>query len=168
MLKRDPLILLPRHLSQQRRQRWYHLLALRKQVALNSDTSMYQCHCWEHGLPNYSWCETVGGDGKKGGHTATPHPAKQSGKTPASGDKSKQQTPKSAGSVACKSCSKYVQSSFQCYTSTIISSFFFLVWPVFVSGLSILRMPCKLIPRQSTQLPSEIADITNSDFWTLI
>ncbi|KAJ0976310.1 hypothetical protein J5N97_018275 [Dioscorea zingiberensis] len=50
--------------------------------------------------------QKTGGDGKKGGHTATPHPAKQVGKTPASGDKSKQQTPKSAGSVACKSCSK--------------------------------------------------------------
>ncbi|WOL03464.1 histone deacetylase HDT2-like [Canna indica] len=44
--------------------------------------------------------------GKKGGgHVATPHPAKQ-GKTPANSDKSKQQTPKSAGSVSCKSCSK--------------------------------------------------------------
>jgi cobalamin biosynthesis protein CobT len=48
-------------------------------------------------------------DGKKGGHVATPHPAKQAPKTPAaSNDKSKQkpQTPKSGGSVACKSCSK--------------------------------------------------------------
>ncbi|KAJ4808895.1 Histone deacetylase HDT2 [Rhynchospora pubera] len=48
-------------------------------------------------------------DGKKGGHVATPHPAKQVPKTPAANnDKSKQkpQTPKSGGSVACKSCSK--------------------------------------------------------------
>ncbi|KAF8395337.1 hypothetical protein HHK36_019282 [Tetracentron sinense] len=46
-------------------------------------------------------------DGKKGsGHTATPHPAKQSGKTPASSDKSKPQTPKSDSQVICKSCSK--------------------------------------------------------------
>ncbi|XP_031388650.1 histone deacetylase HDT1-like [Punica granatum] len=44
-------------------------------------------------------------DGKKGGHTATPHPAKQSGKTPAS-NKKQQQTPKSGGSVTCNSCSK--------------------------------------------------------------
>ncbi|XP_074583655.1 histone deacetylase HDT2-like [Curcuma longa] len=44
-------------------------------------------------------------DGKKDGHVATPFPAKQ-GKTPANSDKSKQQTPKSTGSVACKSCSK--------------------------------------------------------------
>ncbi|KAJ3686760.1 hypothetical protein LUZ61_015924 [Rhynchospora tenuis] len=47
-------------------------------------------------------------DGKKGGHVATPHPAKQAPKTPAANnDKSKKpQTPKSGGSVACKSCSK--------------------------------------------------------------
>ncbi|XP_008779118.1 histone deacetylase HDT2-like [Phoenix dactylifera] len=51
--------------------------------------------------------QKTGGDGKKGGgHTATPHPAKYAGKTPATSDKSKQQTPKSAGSVSCKSCSK--------------------------------------------------------------
>ena len=49
-------------------------------------------------------------DGKKGGHTATPHPSKKAGKTPAnSGEQSKPQTPKSAGgSFPCKSCSKYV------------------------------------------------------------
>ncbi|XP_042379725.1 histone deacetylase HDT2-like [Zingiber officinale] len=47
-----------------------------------------------------------GADGKKGGHIATPYPAKQ-GKTPANSvDKSKQQAPKPAGCVACKSCSK--------------------------------------------------------------
>lgn len=53
--------------------------------------------------------KTGGVDGKKGGgHVATPHPAKQAGKTPATNDKSKQQTtPKSsAGSVSCKSCPK--------------------------------------------------------------
>ncbi|CAK9168069.1 unnamed protein product [Ilex paraguariensis] len=44
-------------------------------------------------------------DGKKGGgHVATPHPSKQAGKTPA--NKSNQQTPKSPGSVPCKSCNK--------------------------------------------------------------
>ncbi|XP_050368061.1 histone deacetylase HDT1-like [Argentina anserina] len=44
-------------------------------------------------------------DGKKGGHTDTPHPAKK-GKTPAT-DKSKAQTPKSAGgSLSCRSCNK--------------------------------------------------------------
>lgn len=44
-------------------------------------------------------------DGKKGGHTDTPHPAKK-GKTPAT-DKSKAQTPKSAGgNFSCGSCSK--------------------------------------------------------------
>ncbi|KAK1276980.1 Histone deacetylase HDT2 [Acorus gramineus] len=48
--------------------------------------------------------EKTGADGKKSGHTATPHPSKQAAKTPAT-DKQKQ-TPKSAGSVACKSCSK--------------------------------------------------------------
>ncbi|KAL6844585.1 hypothetical protein ACP4OV_025244 [Aristida adscensionis] len=42
--------------------------------------------------------------GKKGGHVATPHPAKQAAKTPANNDKSK--SPKSVGSVACKSCTK--------------------------------------------------------------
>ncbi|XP_068658944.1 histone deacetylase HDT2-like isoform X2 [Aristolochia californica] len=48
-----------------------------------------------------------GGDGKKGGHTATPHPIKPSAKTLANGEKSKQpQTPKSGGQVSCKSCSK--------------------------------------------------------------
>ncbi|KAG6512966.1 hypothetical protein ZIOFF_031105 [Zingiber officinale] len=47
-----------------------------------------------------------GADGKKGGHIATPYPAKQ-GKTPANSvDKLKQQAPKPAGSVSCKSCSK--------------------------------------------------------------
>ncbi|GAB4824762.1 hypothetical protein Ancab_007626 [Ancistrocladus abbreviatus] len=45
-------------------------------------------------------------DGKKGAHTATPHPAKKAGKTPADGDKSKAQTPKSAGQVVCQTCKK--------------------------------------------------------------
>ncbi|KAJ1401752.1 Zinc finger C2H2-type [Sesbania bispinosa] len=43
-------------------------------------------------------------DGKKSGHTATPHPMKKGGKTPNS--ESKDQTPKSAGQISCKSCSK--------------------------------------------------------------
>ncbi|KAL0309587.1 UNVERIFIED_CONTAM: Histone deacetylase HDT1 [Sesamum radiatum] len=44
-------------------------------------------------------------DGKKaGGHVATPHPAKQAGKTPA--NKPNQQTPKSGGSHSCKSCNR--------------------------------------------------------------
>lgn len=43
------------------------------------------------------------GGGKKEVHVATPHPAK---KTAGNSDKSKQQTPKSAGSVSCKSCSR--------------------------------------------------------------
>ncbi|XP_033512682.1 histone deacetylase HDT1-like isoform X2 [Nicotiana tomentosiformis] len=43
-------------------------------------------------------------DGKKGAvHVATPHPSKQAGKT--SGNKSNQ-TPKSGGSLACKTCSR--------------------------------------------------------------
>ncbi|XP_058108545.1 histone deacetylase HDT1-like isoform X5 [Magnolia sinica] len=50
--------------------------------------------------------KTAGADGKKGGQTATPRPSKQAGKTPASSDKAKPQTPKSGGSVSCKSCSK--------------------------------------------------------------
>lgn len=50
-------------------------------------------------------------EGKKGGHTATPHPAKKAEKTSATGDKSKgQQTPKSGGKsanqISCKSCTK--------------------------------------------------------------
>ncbi|XP_052187538.1 histone deacetylase HDT1-like [Diospyros lotus] len=48
-------------------------------------------------------------DGKKGGggHTATPHPAKQAAKTPAnSNNKGKEQSPKSDGKVSCKSCNK--------------------------------------------------------------
>ncbi|XP_056169485.1 histone deacetylase HDT1-like [Syzygium oleosum] len=44
-------------------------------------------------------------DGKKGGHTATPHPAKQAGKNPAN-SANKSQSPKSAGQVSCKSCNK--------------------------------------------------------------
>lgn len=44
-------------------------------------------------------------DGKKGGHTATPHPAKQAGKNPAN-SANKSHSPKSAGQVSCKSCSK--------------------------------------------------------------
>ncbi|THF99910.1 hypothetical protein TEA_007818 [Camellia sinensis var. sinensis] len=48
-------------------------------------------------------------DGKKGGgHTATPHPAKQAGKTPNTSEKSKEKTPKSDSKVSCKSCSKSV------------------------------------------------------------
>ncbi|PIN03196.1 Histone deacetylase [Handroanthus impetiginosus] len=44
-------------------------------------------------------------DGKKVGvHVATPHPAKQAGKTPA--NKPNQQTPKSGGSHTCKSCNR--------------------------------------------------------------
>ncbi|KAK6140088.1 hypothetical protein DH2020_026086 [Rehmannia glutinosa] len=44
-------------------------------------------------------------DGKKvSGHVATPHPAKQAGKTPAT--KPNQQTPKSGGSHSCKSCNR--------------------------------------------------------------
>jgi len=50
-------------------------------------------------------------DGKKGGHTATPHPAKKGGKTPSSEAKAKTpnneaKTPMSGG-LSCKSCSKY-------------------------------------------------------------
>lgn len=55
--------------------------------------------------------ELAGGAGKKDGQPATPNPAKRSGKTPATNDKSKQQTPKSAGSINCKSCGKYVSNS---------------------------------------------------------
>uniref|UniRef100_A0A5B7ATG2 Putative histone deacetylase HDT1-like n=1 Tax=Davidia involucrata TaxID=16924 RepID=A0A5B7ATG2_DAVIN len=45
-------------------------------------------------------------DGKKGGgHTATPHPSKQAGKTPANSGK-KEKSPKSAGHISCNSCSK--------------------------------------------------------------
>nr|ACU22923.1 unknown [Glycine max] len=49
-------------------------------------------------------------DGKKGGHTATPHPAKKGGKTPSSEAKAKTpnneaKTPMSGG-LSCKSCSK--------------------------------------------------------------
>jgi hypothetical protein len=42
------------------------------------------------------------GDKKGAVHVATPHPAKKAGKTPATNEKS----PKSGGSVACKSCPK--------------------------------------------------------------
>jgi len=42
------------------------------------------------------------GDKKGAVHVATPHPAKKAGKTPATNEKS----PKSGGSVSCKSCSK--------------------------------------------------------------
>eukprot|EP00262_Sarcandra_glabra_P007064 TRINITY_DN1962_c1_g2_i1.p1 TRINITY_DN1962_c1_g2~~TRINITY_DN1962_c1_g2_i1.p1 ORF type:complete len:326 (+),score=95.91 TRINITY_DN1962_c1_g2_i1:52-978(+) len=50
--------------------------------------------------------QKTGGDGKKGGHTATPYPSKQVAKTQHNIDKSKQQTPKSSGQVSCKSCSR--------------------------------------------------------------
>ncbi|KAK4760573.1 hypothetical protein SAY87_005466 [Trapa incisa] len=43
--------------------------------------------------------------GKKGGQTATPHPAKQGAKNPAS-DKKQQQTQKSGGPLSCGSCCK--------------------------------------------------------------
>jgi hypothetical protein len=42
------------------------------------------------------------GDKKGAVHVVTPHPAKKAGKTPATNEKS----PKSGGSVACKSCTK--------------------------------------------------------------
>uniref|UniRef100_A0A2P2KNW4 Uncharacterized protein MANES_11G156700 n=2 Tax=Rhizophora mucronata TaxID=61149 RepID=A0A2P2KNW4_RHIMU len=42
-------------------------------------------------------------DGKKGGHTATPHPAKNAGKAAAN---AKPQTPKSGGQISCKSCDR--------------------------------------------------------------
>jgi hypothetical protein len=42
------------------------------------------------------------GDKKGAVHVATPHPAKKAGKTPVTSEKS----PKSGGSVACKSCPK--------------------------------------------------------------
>ncbi|KAL6574940.1 hypothetical protein OROMI_012225 [Orobanche minor] len=48
-------------------------------------------------------------DGKKAvSHVATPHPAKQAGKTP--GNKPNQQTPKSTGSVTCNSCNRTFKS----------------------------------------------------------
>ncbi|XP_038682538.1 histone deacetylase HDT1 isoform X2 [Tripterygium wilfordii] len=45
-------------------------------------------------------------DGKKGGHTATPHPSKKAGKTPANGANPKAQTPKSVGQFSCNSCDR--------------------------------------------------------------
>ena len=60
-----------------------------------------------------------GGDGKKVVHVATPHPAKKAGKTPGNGEKSKQQSPKSAGSVTCKSCSRYTFTLFQHYCTVV-------------------------------------------------
>ncbi|KAF9591122.1 hypothetical protein IFM89_002077 [Coptis chinensis] len=51
--------------------------------------------------------QKTGPEGKKvGGHTATPHPSKKSGKTSINNDNSKQKTPKSSGQIPCKSCSK--------------------------------------------------------------
>ncbi|KAK7261254.1 hypothetical protein RIF29_27562 [Crotalaria pallida] len=43
-------------------------------------------------------------DGKKGGHTDTPHPAKKAGKTP--NNEAKGQSPKSGGQFNCGSCQK--------------------------------------------------------------
>ncbi|KAL5743131.1 hypothetical protein ACOSP7_029863 [Xanthoceras sorbifolium] len=46
-------------------------------------------------------------EGKKGiTHTATPHPSKHAGKTPANSDQTKQQANKSGGSYPCKSCNR--------------------------------------------------------------
>ncbi|KAI5319163.1 hypothetical protein L3X38_038871 [Prunus dulcis] len=46
-------------------------------------------------------------DSKKGSvHIATPHPAKQAGKKPATSDQSKQQAPKSGGTFNCQSCNR--------------------------------------------------------------
>ncbi|OIW15803.1 hypothetical protein TanjilG_04338 [Lupinus angustifolius] len=47
-------------------------------------------------------------DGKKGGHTDTPHPVKKASKTPNSDAKG--QTPKSAGQFSCESCKKAFKS----------------------------------------------------------
>ncbi|KAG5566595.1 hypothetical protein RHGRI_002225 [Rhododendron griersonianum] len=56
----------------------------------------------EEGIP------LSGQDGKKGGgHTATPHPSKKTGKSPAANsNKAKEQTPKSEGKVSCKTCNR--------------------------------------------------------------
>ncbi|EXB66237.1 Histone deacetylase HDT1 [Morus notabilis] len=44
---------------------------------------------------------------KVGGHTATPHPAKQAGKTAAKNEQQpKQQAPKAGGAFQCKSCNR--------------------------------------------------------------
>ncbi|KAJ8477735.1 hypothetical protein OPV22_021462 [Ensete ventricosum] len=56
--------------------------------------------------PGKGESQRKGGAAKKDGHSATPLPAKQIGKTTAKNAKSKQQTPNSAGSVNCKSCGK--------------------------------------------------------------
>ncbi|GMH12158.1 hypothetical protein Nepgr_013999 [Nepenthes gracilis] len=45
-------------------------------------------------------------EGKKGGHTATPHSTKNAGKTPSNGDKQKAQTPKSSSQVTCQMCKR--------------------------------------------------------------
>ncbi|PQP98163.1 histone deacetylase HDT1 isoform X2 [Prunus yedoensis var. nudiflora] len=46
-------------------------------------------------------------DSKKSSvHIATPHPAKQAGKKPATSDQSKQQAPKSGGTFNCQSCNR--------------------------------------------------------------
>lgn len=65
-------------------------------------------------ITTVNWCLTlmqvliVGADGKKGVvHVATPHPSKQAGKT-AKNEKSKQQSPKSAGGFKCNSCDRYI------------------------------------------------------------
>ncbi|XP_037491720.1 histone deacetylase HDT1 [Jatropha curcas] len=55
-------------------------------------------------LLNINCISFCGSDGKKGGHTATPHPAKGAAKTAAVGSNAK--SPKSGGQFSCKSCDR--------------------------------------------------------------
>lgn len=56
-------------------------------------------------------------DGKKGAHTATPHPAKKSVKKTA-------ETPKSSAQLSCDSCNKLVHYLQPLFALVLVSLFF--------------------------------------------
>lgn len=66
---------------------------------INLSCELLGCNFFVFFMPNC--LVTTFSDGKKGAHTATPHPAKKSEKKTA-------ETPKSSAQVSCKSCSKLV------------------------------------------------------------
>lgn len=92
-------------------------------------------------------------DGKKAGHTATPHP-KKGGKTPNSDAK----TPKSGGGLSCSSCSKYAFNKTRSMYLLLLDGLWlmFLFMLSLLPGHSTLKLDWHNIARPSMVL-SEVA-----------
>ena len=101
--RREQLTACRRRLLLIRRQRLQHPLA-RRQVRKLPIMQTVCVHCCNQRclVVWYTYALVAAGDKKGAVHVATPHPAKKAGKTPATNEKS----PKSGGSVVCKSCPK--------------------------------------------------------------